>query len=147
MWNPVITPEIALMLKRNEVDSEEALSLAAAHNTLMTNKHRAKWDDALTEEESDDCATDLAEWLTDWELQFDSRITTGIEKRLRRQGLRTIEDSYRPEVLSISKCLCPLSCHRQCHTIQASECRHSIKVHALMQSDTGAERIYFYQGV
>ena len=151
MWNPVITPEIALMLKRNEINDEEALSLASAHSTIVTRQHSAKWDDALTEEETDDCATELADWLTDsltdWELEFDARATTGIEKRLRRQGLRTVEDSWRPEVLSISRSICPTSCHGPCRNVVASDCRHSIRVHALMQNDTGAEIITFYQGV
>ena len=147
MWNPVITPEIALMLKRNEINDEEAASLASAHSTLVTRQQSAKWDDNLTEEETDDCATELADWLTDWELEFDARATTGIEKRLRRQGLRTVEDSWRPEVLSISRSICPTSCHGPCRNVVASDCRHSIRVNVLMQNDTGAEIITFYQGV
>ena len=105
MFNPVITPELALMLKRGEVeDISEAEMLHDELHALMLDdadeliEHMATWDEIgfTVDEEAEDLAASTMPSAFDKYMPNDG--TPAIERRLRKQGFRKVDDSDREEV-------------------------------------------------
>jgi len=91
----VLTPEIALMLKRNELVDEMALE---AVDILDHIEHMTQWDELgfTISDEPTDLASEIEPSVFNKYMPNDG--TPRIEHRLRRQGLRKASDDKREEV-------------------------------------------------
>ena len=101
MLNPVITPELALMLKRAEVTADEMnLDIDTVCNIheieALAKYHRDSCDALTVGEEPLDLASEIEP--TVWDKYLPNDGTPAVERRLRKQGLRKAEDSTREEV-------------------------------------------------
>lgn len=105
----VLTPEIALMLKRKELSGTELLddmAMEAADIIEVADEieeaehaeHMAKWDELgfTVGDEPTDIASEIEP--TVWDKFMPNDGTPAIERRLRKQGLRKAADSEREEV-------------------------------------------------
>ena len=105
----VLTPEIALMLKRKELSGSELLDEMAMEAADIIDvadeieeadhaEHMAKWDELgfTVGEEPVDIASEIEP--TVWDKFMPNDGTPLIERRLRKQGLRKASDSGREEV-------------------------------------------------
>lgn len=105
----VLTPEIALMIKRKELSGEHLLDEMAmeASDIIDENdeieeanheEHMAKWDELgfTVGDEPTDLASEIEPSV--WDKYMPNDGTPLIEHRLRKQGLRKASDSEREEV-------------------------------------------------
>ena len=112
----VLTPELALMIKRNELSGEHLLDEMAMEATDIINEadeieaaegdaahaeHMAKWDELgfTVGDEPTDIASEIEPSV--WDKYMPNDGTPLIEHRLRKQGLRKASDSEREEVLDL----------------------------------------------
>ena len=96
MFNPVINPELALMLKRGEYEPENEIT--GMHLDPSQAEHAAEWDELgfTVGDEPVDLASETTPSV--WERYLPNDGTPTIERRLRRQGLRKAADDEREEV-------------------------------------------------
>lgn len=96
MFNPVITPDLALMLKRGEYEPENEIT--GMHLDPSQTEHAAEWDELgfTVGDEPVDLASETTP--TVWDKYLPNDGTPAIERRLRRQGLRKAADDEREEV-------------------------------------------------
>lgn len=98
MFNPVITPELALMMKRGEATLDEQAPVNEELAALLLDdadeliEHMATWDEIgfTVNDEAEDLATEIEPVTNDG--------TPAIERRLRKQGFRKAADDEREEV-------------------------------------------------
>ena len=135
LYNPVITPEILLQIRRGEL--EEAWE-AGFFDLDSYCPVTAKYEDGLST--ADQIEDDLHELSTLY-VEDGWMPVSRIEKRLLRR-YRGADNDERPQVHAVRKHVCPVTCRSlHCRTTCASDCVRSITVQMLIQSDTGAERL------
>ena len=121
MLNPVLTPDLALMLKRGELMSEEIDidDEALQHEHIETiGKYQHDSCDALTvQDEPFDLASEIMPSI--WDRYIPNDGTSANERLLRKQGFRKADDSTREQVQEL--------------TIELMRDRRTVRVHILRQ--------------
>lgn len=105
----VLTPELALMIKRNELSGEHLLDEMAMEaadiidmddemEAVQHAEHMARWNELgfTVGDEPVDIASEIEPSV--WDKYMPNDGTPAIERRLRRQGLRKAADDEREEV-------------------------------------------------